>query len=91
MFPRWGNLRQKSCVDTARSHHPAMTPTSPQPPVTLVSPCRPSTPTTCPRSCHRWECVAPQGTMPLGQDGPSWKKRIEDIQRIYDFRDVLGT
>uniref|UniRef100_A0A8C3Q7Y6 Uncharacterized protein n=1 Tax=Geospiza parvula TaxID=87175 RepID=A0A8C3Q7Y6_GEOPR len=31
------------------------------------------------------------GTMPLGQDGPSWKKRIEDIQRIYDFRDVLGT
>uniref|UniRef100_A0A8B9MCP0 Calcium/calmodulin dependent protein kinase I n=1 Tax=Accipiter nisus TaxID=211598 RepID=A0A8B9MCP0_9AVES len=31
------------------------------------------------------------GTMPLGQDGPSWKKRTEDIRRIYDFREVLGT
>lgn len=60
-------------------------------PVTPVSPCHPSTLTACPHSCHRWEWVAPQGTMPLGQDGPSWKKRIEDIQRIYDFRDVLGT
>ncbi|NXA20902.1 KCC1A kinase, partial [Ibidorhyncha struthersii] len=29
--------------------------------------------------------------MPLGQDGPSWKKRTEDIRRIYDFREVLGT
>lgn len=33
----------------------------------------------------------PRGTMPLGQDGPSWKKRTEDIRRIYDFREVLGT
>ncbi|XP_052633588.1 calcium/calmodulin-dependent protein kinase type 1 isoform X1 [Harpia harpyja] len=40
---------------------------------------------------RRWEWVAPQGTMPLGQDGPSWKKRTEDIRRIYDFREVLGT
>ncbi|KAK4815324.1 hypothetical protein QYF61_026229 [Mycteria americana] len=29
--------------------------------------------------------------MPLGRDGPSWKKRTEDIRRIYDFREVLGT
>ncbi|NXS58513.1 KCC1A kinase, partial [Brachypteracias leptosomus] len=29
--------------------------------------------------------------MPLGQDGPSWKKRTEDIRGIYDFREVLGT
>ncbi|XP_068763181.1 calcium/calmodulin-dependent protein kinase type 1 isoform X1 [Struthio camelus] len=29
--------------------------------------------------------------MPLGQDGPGWKKRTEDIRRIYDFREVLGT
>ncbi|XP_074691792.1 calcium/calmodulin-dependent protein kinase type 1 isoform X2 [Strix aluco] len=37
------------------------------------------------------EWVAPQATMPLGQDGPSWKKRTEDIRHIYDFREVLGT
>ncbi|XP_075014898.1 calcium/calmodulin-dependent protein kinase type 1 isoform X1 [Calonectris borealis] len=47
--------------------------------------------TACPHSCHRWEWVAPRGTMPLGQDGPSWKKRTEDIRRIYDFREILGT
>ncbi|XP_069592528.1 calcium/calmodulin-dependent protein kinase type 1 isoform X3 [Ranitomeya imitator] len=29
--------------------------------------------------------------MPLGEDGPSWKKRAEDIRDIYEFRDVLGT
>ncbi|CAM9347117.1 unnamed protein product [Bubo scandiacus] len=29
--------------------------------------------------------------MPLGQDGPSWKKRTEDIRHIYNFREVLGT
>ncbi|KAM8995257.1 calcium/calmodulin-dependent protein kinase type 1 isoform 1-T1 [Ara ararauna] len=29
--------------------------------------------------------------MPLGQDGSSWKKRTEDIRRIYEFREVLGT
>uniref|UniRef100_A0A8B9ZIX3 Calcium/calmodulin dependent protein kinase I n=1 Tax=Anas platyrhynchos TaxID=8839 RepID=A0A8B9ZIX3_ANAPL len=29
--------------------------------------------------------------MPLGRDGPGWKKRTEDIHRIYDFREVLGT
>lgn len=29
--------------------------------------------------------------MPLGDDGPSWKNRAEDIRDIYEFRDVLGT
>ncbi|XP_072276778.1 calcium/calmodulin-dependent protein kinase type 1 isoform X2 [Pyxicephalus adspersus] len=29
--------------------------------------------------------------MPLEEDGPSWKKRTEDIRDIYEFRDVLGT
>ncbi|KAM9182257.1 calcium/calmodulin-dependent protein kinase type 1 isoform 2-T2 [Mergus octosetaceus] len=29
--------------------------------------------------------------MPLGRDRPGWKKRTEDIHRIYDFREVLGT
>uniref|UniRef100_A0A8C9GBW8 Calcium/calmodulin dependent protein kinase I n=1 Tax=Pavo cristatus TaxID=9049 RepID=A0A8C9GBW8_PAVCR len=30
-------------------------------------------------------------TMPLGHPAPGWKKRTEDIRRIYDFREVLGT
>uniref|UniRef100_A0A8C6Z0E6 Calcium/calmodulin dependent protein kinase I n=1 Tax=Nothoprocta perdicaria TaxID=30464 RepID=A0A8C6Z0E6_NOTPE len=29
--------------------------------------------------------------MPLGQRAPAWKKRTDDIGRIYDFREVLGT
>ncbi|NXJ03287.1 KCC1A kinase, partial [Odontophorus gujanensis] len=29
--------------------------------------------------------------MPLGHPAPGWKKRTEDIRRIYDFREVLGT
>ncbi|XP_043375182.1 calcium/calmodulin-dependent protein kinase type 1 isoform X2 [Dermochelys coriacea] len=29
--------------------------------------------------------------MPLGQDGPSWKKRAQDIREIYEFRETLGT
>uniref|UniRef100_A0A803T6V8 Calcium/calmodulin dependent protein kinase I n=1 Tax=Anolis carolinensis TaxID=28377 RepID=A0A803T6V8_ANOCA len=29
--------------------------------------------------------------MPLEDDGPSWKKRTEDIRGIYEFREVLGT
>uniref|UniRef100_A0A8V5HAP5 Uncharacterized protein n=1 Tax=Melopsittacus undulatus TaxID=13146 RepID=A0A8V5HAP5_MELUD len=35
--------------------------------------------------------VSPRGIMPLGRDGSSWKKRTEDIRRIYEFREVLGT
>lgn len=35
--------------------------------------------------------MSPRGIMPLGQDGSSWKKRTEDIRRIYEFREVLGT
>ncbi|XP_074986264.1 calcium/calmodulin-dependent protein kinase type 1 isoform X2 [Caretta caretta] len=29
--------------------------------------------------------------MPLGEDGPSWKKRAQDIREIYEFRETLGT
>ncbi|KAH0630331.1 hypothetical protein JD844_013268 [Phrynosoma platyrhinos] len=29
--------------------------------------------------------------MPLEEDGPSWKKRADDIREIYEFREVLGT
>ncbi|XP_059571964.1 calcium/calmodulin-dependent protein kinase type 1 isoform X2 [Alligator mississippiensis] len=29
--------------------------------------------------------------MPLGEDGPSWKKRTQDIRDIYEFREILGT
>ncbi|XP_074861208.1 calcium/calmodulin-dependent protein kinase type 1 [Carettochelys insculpta] len=29
--------------------------------------------------------------MPLGEDGPSWKKKAQDIREIYEFRETLGT
>ncbi|KAL0978527.1 hypothetical protein UPYG_G00171710 [Umbra pygmaea] len=30
-------------------------------------------------------------TMPLGDDGHSWKKKTSDVKENYDFKDILGT
>ncbi|XP_056591083.1 calcium/calmodulin-dependent protein kinase type 1 isoform X1 [Triplophysa dalaica] len=35
--------------------------------------------------------IADRSKMPLGEDGPSWKKKTSNVKEIYDFKEVLGT